>query len=91
MNTSENLISVDRIHPSFRPVWDAACHDDRAALSNYFLPHNSVRDPLDPTRPKVIKWYCPFAAQSVFPSGHRYCINTYVGCAHNCVYCYANG
>lgn len=91
MSTSENLISVDRIHPSFRPIWDAASDTDRVALSRYFLPQSSAKTWLEPTRPKVIKWYCPFAAQSVFPSGHRYCINTYVGCAHNCVYCYANG
>ena len=91
MNTSDNSISADRIHPSFRPVWDAASHADREALSSYFFPQSSAKEWLEPTRPKVIKWYCPFATQSIFPSGHRYCINTYVGCAHNCVYCYANG
>ena len=43
------------------------------------------------TRPRIIKWYCPFASQSAFPSGHRYCINVYAGCDHKCVYCYAAG
>ena len=44
---------------------------------------------LAPSRPRVIKWYCPFAHQSAFPTGHRYCINVYTGCAHRCLYCYA--
>ena len=43
------------------------------------------------TRPRVIKRYCPFADQRAFPSGHRYCINVYTGCDHECRYCYASG
>ncbi|HLA83576.1 MAG TPA: hypothetical protein VJL29_02185 [Thermoguttaceae bacterium] len=46
---------------------------------------------LEVTRPKVIKWYCPFADQRKFPSGHRYSINVYTGCQHKCGYCYVTG
>lgn len=82
---------VKRVHPDFRVVWEGSPLHEQIALARYFLPKSSAKQVIEPTRPKVIKWYCPFAAQTVFPSGHRYCINSYVGCEHNCVYCYANG
>jgi DNA repair photolyase len=82
---------ITRINPKFRPVWECLPAHEQIALARYFLPQTSSKAIIEPTRPKVIKWYCPFAAQSIFPSGHRYCINTYVGCCHNCVYCYACG
>ncbi len=84
---TESLIR--RVHPKFKPAWDRCSPADQRALALYFLPHNSRKDVLEPTRPRVVKWYCPFAAQCDFPSGHRYCINVYTGCAHACEYCYA--
>jgi DNA repair photolyase len=80
---------IARVHTKFKPVWERHGPGARAALALYFLPHNSRKDVLEPTRPRVVKWYCPFAAQCDFPSGHRYCINVYRGCAHACEYCYA--
>ena len=80
-----------KINPKYKPVWEQYDEKPRTALSNYFLPHNSNKPMLDPTRPRILKWYCPFAAQEDFPSGHRYCINVYTGCDHKCVYCYASG
>jgi DNA repair photolyase len=81
---------ITRIHPKFKPAWDTAATEARAALALYFLPHSSQKDVLEPTRPRIVKWYCPFAAQCDFPTGHRYCINSYRGCAHRCEYCYAH-
>lgn len=82
-------IPLERIDPRFRPVWEQSNPAARQALSKYFLPRRSQMAQLQPRRPRVIKWYCPFAHQHTFSSGHRYCINVYTGCAHDCVYCYA--
>ena len=80
---------IERIDPKYRPVWQSRSRDEQVALARYFLPHRSSKAVIGPTRPRIVKWYCPFACQKVFASGHRYCINVYTGCAHNCVYCYA--
>ena len=41
---------------------------------------------------RVINLYDPMAnRQHKFPDGLRWCANIYVGCYHNCGYCYVNG
>jgi DNA repair photolyase len=85
----QGLALARRVHPKFRPAFDKLGERERAAAALYFLPHGSQQAELEPTRPRVIKWYCPFADQREFPSGHRYCINVYTGCRHECQYCYA--
>jgi len=87
----KGLSLARRVHPKYSPVFDKLCEADRAAVAFYFLPHTSEKDVLEVTRPRVIKWYCPFADQREFPSGHRYCINVYTGCEHECQYCYVAG
>ena len=87
----EGLTLVRRVDSKYAPVWQGRPTEQQAAMAWYFLPHNSGKAALAPTRPRVIKWYCPFADQRDFPSGHRYCINVYTGCAHKCEYCYAAG
>jgi hypothetical protein len=82
LNNQEALHLVPQIDEKFRPVWEGLTPQHQAALALFFLPHRSSKDVLAPTRPRVIKWYCPFAGQKVFPSGHRYCINDYTGCVH---------
>jgi len=90
--TADEVCSVlDRVDEKYKPVWDGCRREDKIALVRYFLPRNSAKPVLGPTRPRVVKWYCPFASQRDFPTGHRYCINVYTGCSHECVYCYATG
>jgi len=90
-DVDKGLSLAERVHPKYQPVFDKLDESDRAAVALYFLPHGSKKDVLEVTRPRVVKWYCPFADQRVFPSGHRYSINVYTGCEHNCRYCYVNG
>ena len=91
IDVEQGLRLASLVHRKYGPVFDDLPERDRAALAFYFLPHRSKKDVLEVTRPRVIKWYCPFADQRAFPSGHRYCINVYTGCQHECRYCYAAG
>ena len=91
IDVERGLLLASRVHHKYAPVFEELPLRDRAALALYFLPHCSKKDILEVTRPRVIKWYCPFADQRTFPSGHRYCINVYTGCEHECQYCYATG
>ena len=82
---------ADKINPKYQQIFQSLGPEQRAALAWYFLPHQSRKQVLGVTRPRILKWYCPFANQKDFPSGHRYCINVYTGCGHKCEYCYAAG
>jgi DNA repair photolyase len=90
-HADKGLSLAGRVHPKYRPAFDSLGERDRAAVALYFLPHTSEKNVLDVTKPRVIKWYCPFADQREFPSGHRYSINVYTGCEHKCRYCYVTG
>jgi hypothetical protein len=87
----QGLALAARVHEKYKPVWEKLGPREAAALALYFLPHSSNKPVLSPKRPRMVKWYCPFADQRAFPSGHRYCINVYTGCEHDCQYCYAKG
>lgn len=88
-NLDESLVLAGRVDSKYRPVWEGKPDVERAALAQYFLPHASRKPTFAPTRPRIVKWYCPFAAQQAFPSGHRYCIKLFTCCSHQCEYCYA--
>ena len=90
-DVEKGLLLAERVHPNYQPVFEKLSEADRAAVALYFLPHAPKKDVLEVTRPRVVKWYCPFADQREFPSGHRYCINVYTGCEHRCQYCYVTG
>ncbi len=91
LDTEDGLELAERVNAKYKPVFDKFDPEQRAAIALYFLPHKSQKEILGVTRPRVVKWYCPFANQKDFPSGHRYCINVYAGCSHKCKYCYAQG
>lgn len=82
---------VSQVDPKYLPAFERLAEEERAKAGLYFIPHGSKKDVLSVSRPRVLKWYGPFADQTVFPSGVRYCLNVYTGCEHKCRYCYVNG
>ncbi|MBN1436545.1 MAG: hypothetical protein JW936_05685 [Sedimentisphaerales bacterium] len=90
-NVKQGIELANKVEVKYRPVFESLPPTKRAALAWYFLPHRSKKATIGVTRPRILKWYCPFANQNDFPSGHRYCINVYAGCGHQCEYCYAAG
>ena len=82
---------LQRLDRKYAPAFERLAQEEQLRVALYFLPHHSAKKTLTVTRPRVIKWYCPFADQMVFPSGVRYCINVYTGCEHACRYCYVQG
>ena len=82
---------LKRLDSKYTAAFARLTEEEQYKVALYFLPHTSGKQTLTITRPRVIKWYCPFADQTVFPSGVRYCINVYTGCEHGCRYCYVQG
>ena len=91
IDEKQAMLLINRIDSKYKAVWEGCSISAQIALAQYFLPHSSRKPVIGPTRPRIVKWYCPFASQQDFPTGHRYCINVYAGCDHKCTYCYAAG
>ena len=63
---------LNRLDSKYAPAFERLPENERHRAALYFLPHTSTKEIITVTRPRIIKWYCPFADQTVFPSGVRY-------------------
>jgi len=70
-------------------LFDKVLLADRDAFEPCFFSKPKKPTSKPSLRSRAFALYCPFADRRVFPAGVRYCVNTYVGCAHGCRYCHA--
>jgi len=65
--------------------------NEKRAIYRYLFSRRPKKLPPS-LKSRLIALYDPMADRAMnFPDGLRWCINVYVGCKHNCGYCYVNG
>jgi len=88
---TDHLISkVDNKHA---PIFGSKeyTEQDKRAIYRYLFSPNPKKFPPS-LKSRLINLYDPMADRARrFPDGLRWCLNVYVGCEHNCGYCYVNG
>ena len=62
---AESLLT--RLDSKYAPAFARLTEEEQHKAALYFLPHASAKEIITVTRPRMIKWYCPFADQSAFP------------------------
>ena len=82
---------IQSVEPKFKPIFNGFTPKQQRAIYRYQFPR--MPNKLPPSlKSRVINFYDPMANRSnKFQDGLRWCANIYVGCYHNCGYCYVNG
>lgn len=84
---------VRNVAERFMPVFEKKRYGDgeKRAIYRYLFSRRPKKLPPS-LKGRLINLYDPMADRSKgFPDGLRWCVNVYVGCEHNCGYCYVNG
>lgn len=84
------ILNVTNKH---RPIFDKKeyTEDEKRAIYRYLFSRRPQKIPPS-SKNRLVNLYDPLADRSHrFPDGLRWCLNVYVGCEHNCGYCYVNG
>jgi len=73
------------------PIFKKYTDDEKRAIYRYLFSRRPKKVPPS-LKNHLINLYNPMADRSNhFTDGLRFCLNVYVGCEHNCSYCYVNG
>ena len=82
-----------KVEPRYARIFDRSKYSDNEnrAIYRYLFSRKPKKYPPS-MKNRLIGLYDPMADRSKrFPDGLRWCLNVYVGCEHNCGYCYVNG
>ena len=83
---------ITKVDPKHAPIFNSKNYSqqDKRAIYHYLFFHQPKKFPPS-LKNRLINLYDPMADRAKrFPDGLRWCLNVYVGCEHNCGYCYAN-
>lgn len=84
---------ISKVDSKHAPIFDSKEYSprDKRAIYRYLFSHQPKKFPPS-LKNRLINLYDPMADRAGrFPDGLRWCLNVYVGCEHNCGYCYVNG
>jgi DNA repair photolyase len=83
-------VLINLVDAGFARIFHGWSESERRAVYRYLFAQKPRR--VHPSlRNRIICLYDPLADRSLkFPDGLRWCLNVYVGCEHNCSYCYVN-
>jgi DNA repair photolyase len=92
-NDRDADILIGQVDPKFKPVFENPYWSNKDKRSIYRYLFSRKPKKLPPSlKSRLIGLYDPLADRSIrFMDGLRWCLNVYVGCEHNCGYCYVNG
>jgi DNA repair photolyase len=84
---------ISKVDSKYAPIFGAKDYSrqDKRAIYRYLFSRDPKKFPPS-LKNRLIGLYDPMADRAKrFPDGLRWCLNVYVGCEHNCGYCYVNG
>ncbi len=84
---------ISKVDSKRVPIFGAEeySQQDKRAIYHYLFSRDPKKFPPS-LKNRLIGLYDPMADRARrFPDGLRWCLNVYVGCEHNCGYCYVNG
>ena len=84
---------ISKVESKYAPIFGAKeySQQDKRAIYRYLFSRDPKKFPPS-LKNRLIGLYDPMADRARrFPDGLRWCLNVYVGCEHNCGYCYVNG
>ena len=84
-------ILIQKVESKTARIFEGFQPGQQRAIYRYQFPRKPQKLPPS-MKSRVINLYDPMANRThKFPDGLRWCANIYVGCYHNCGYCYVNG
>ena len=82
---------VENVKDKVRHIFQEYGDDERRGVYRYLFSRRPKKLPPS-MKSRIINLYDGLADRaSRFPDGLRWCTNVYVGCEHDCGYCYVNG